>query len=128
MRWWAGLAGLTIVGLLGLYTGSRAATGVGEATGVILAIAAALAAFLLVKELFDDGRDRFLPDVKLRRDGSRVALCVILGVIGLAGLLGAAKIGGDFYVTGLALAIASTIGIFLTIKGHYDGLDDRDGR
>lgn len=120
MRWWAGLAGLAVVGILGLIAASRAHSGVGEATGIALAILSALSAFLLIKQIFDDGRDRFFPDIEMRQDGSRVALCVVLGLIGLFGLLGAAKIGGEFYVTGLALAIASAGGIFLTIKNHYD--------
>ena len=120
MRWWAGLAGLAIVGVIGLIAASRAATGVGEATGLFLAVLAVAAAFLLVKQMFDDGRDRFFPDMGIRDNASRLVLAIILGLIALFGFIGAAKIGGEFYVTGLALAIVATGGIFLTIKGYYD--------
>lgn len=127
MRWWAGLGGLTAAGVIGLIAASRAQTAGGESTGILLAVLSAVAGFLLIKELFDDGRDRFFPSFELEDAASRFALGVILGVLAVAGLLAAALAGGALYTTGIAVAVVSTLAVFWTLKVHFDAQAKEDG-
>ena len=121
MRWWVGGGVLLIAFVIGLYSASRSATSIGTWLGFALSGMALVAIVLLMNQILRDGRDRFFPDFKVREGTSVCVLIAILGVAGLGGLFIAARApGSGIYTTGVLVAVAAVVWIFLSLRDYFD--------
>jgi hypothetical protein len=120
---WAELAVLGALAILGGYAASRGGPG-DYATGLILGIAAIALAFFRLKRRFD-GAPVDWPDFLLVDDLRNLALVIaVFAVLGLAGLFVAAAAGdGSLHVAGIALFATSGVIVFLSLKNVFDTFD-----
>lgn len=124
IAFWAQLALLGVVAVLGAFFASDDRAPGDYACGLILSLAAIALAFLRLKSRFDgaaaDWRGFFLVD-----DWANLtAVIVVFTVLALASLIAAARFDhGGLHDSGVALFLASGVAVFLSLKHVFDNLD-----
>jgi hypothetical protein len=125
---WLGLcaqfAALAVLAVFGAATASVGARAGDDASGLVLALAAAALAFLRLKSLFD-GASPGLGDFVLIDDMRGLGLVVpVFVVLAFAGLLLAhGADAGSLQAGGIALFIVSGVIVFLDLKRVFDRID-----
>src|SRR5271168_4307805 len=112
---WAQFVVLGALAILGLYIGSDGAPG-DYATGLMLAIAAILLAFLRLKAWFDGTSADWTSFLLVDKPAHLVVVIPLFTVIALAGLFLAAGAPGSLENAGIGLFVVSGIIIFLSLK------------
>jgi len=120
---WLGHAFLAASAVLGLFTASAAADGATYAAGLAtFALAGAIVA-VRVKRQFDGREVGFLLAVSVASSDALLVAVALLTVLGLAGVILAATVGGAVYDIGIALFGICLALIFIEIKRYFDRLD-----
>jgi hypothetical protein len=126
IAFWGKLIVLGLFVVLGAAFASADAAPGDQTCGLMLAIAAIVMAFLLVKRRFDGaspGLGRFL---FVDNTMSLLAATVVFTALALAGLFVAADVTyGGLHDAGVALAVVSALAVFLSIKSAFDAQDRR---
>ena len=122
---WAQFVVLGAFAILGLRIGSDGAPG-DYATGLMLAIAAILLAFLRLKSWFDGTSADWTSFLFVDKPAHLVVVIPLFTVIALAGLFVAAGSPDSLQDAGVALFIVSGLVIFLSLKRVFDRLDSHD--
>jgi hypothetical protein len=120
---WAQFALLAAFAAVGaFFAGANEAPG-DQTCGVILIVAAALLAFLRLKNWFDNGSAGWGSFLLVDDLSNLLPMIVIFTILGLAGLFTAAGVEyGGLHNGGVALFVASGIGVFLSLKNVFDNL------
>jgi hypothetical protein len=121
---WAQFVVLGALVILGLHIGSDGAPG-DYATGLMLAIAAVLLAFLRLKAWFDGTSGDWSGFLFVDRPAHLVVVIPLFTVIALAGLFIAAGAPDSLQDAGIGLFIVSGLIIFLSLKRVFDRLDSQ---
>jgi hypothetical protein len=127
LAFWAELAVLGLLAVLGAFFGSADAA-LGDYTcGLVLSLAAIALAFMRLKNRFDGGRAADWGGFLLVDNmANLVAVIVVFTVLALAGLFVAARFDrGGLHASGVALFIVSGLAVFLSLKHVFDNLDRR---
>jgi hypothetical protein len=126
IAFWAQLAVLAVLAILGAFFASAAFEPGDYACGLILTVAAILLLFLCTKAYFD-GNPLFFGDFLLVDDVANLVLAIVVFVaLGLAGIVLAASVGaGGLYAGGVALFAVSALAILLSMKRVFDNLEHR---
>jgi hypothetical protein len=119
---WAQFIVLGALVILGLYIGSDGAPG-DYATGLMLAIAAILLAFLRLKAWFDGTSADWTSFLLVDKPAHLVVVIPLFAVIALAGLFVAAGQPGSLHDAGIGLFVVCGLVIFLSMKRVFDRLD-----
>lgn len=122
---WAQFAVLGALVILGLVIGSSDAPGDGT-TGLLLAGAAVVLAFMRLKLWFDGGATGWMAFLFVETPGGLVVVVPLFVAIALAGLFLGAGASGSLQSAGIALFVVSGIIIFLSLKRVFDNLDAHD--
>ncbi|MGC2412957.1 MAG: hypothetical protein WA459_09730 [Stellaceae bacterium] len=124
IAFWAQLAILAIVAVLGAAFASANRAPGDDTCGLLLSLAAIALAFMLLKNRFD-GRAAYCCAFLLVDDMKNLlAAIVIFTVLGLAGLFLAARFDrGGLHDAGIALFVASALAVFLNLKHVFDKAD-----
>ncbi len=121
---WAQFGVLGGLGIVGLYIGGRGGEPGDDTTGLVLAIGAALLAFMRLKLWFDGGATGWMGFLFVDRMAQLAIVIPLFAVIGLAGLfIAAGAEGSTLHDAGIGLFIASGLVIFLSMKRVFDRLD-----
>lgn len=118
-RWIAG-TGIGLLGLLGLYSASRASSDGGYWLGILLFVAAVLIEFRLIKDHFDGVPDDRLLELWPRQTRSGWIMAIVLAVVGLIGLFVGATGDHALYWFGIALFGACCVLGLLALKAIFD--------
>lgn len=128
LLFWGRLVVLGAAALLGAFFASADAAPGDETCGLLLAVAAVVLAFLLLKQRFDGGSSVAGPGSFLFVDtlpGLLVAT-VIFAALALAGLAVAAEYEyGGLHDAAVALAVVSALAVFFSIKHVFDAQEHR---
>jgi hypothetical protein len=124
-KFWAQFAVLGGLAILGLYVAAAGEPG-DYATGLLLAVAAVLLAFLRLKAWFDGTSDDWTAFLFVDKPAHLVVVIPLFSVIALAGLFAAAGEPGTLQDAGIALFVACGLVIFLSLKRVFDKLDSHD--
>jgi hypothetical protein len=93
--------------------------------GMILILASLALAFMHVKSRLDGGASSWSYPL-VDSVANLIAVIVIFVILGLAGLFAAASVdAGGLHSGGVALFVASALGVFLNMKHVFDNLDRR---
>lgn len=126
LGFWAQFAALGGFVILGMYVGGRGGEPGDDTAGLLLAIGAALLAFLRLKLWFDGAETGWMGFLFVDRMAHLAIVIPLFAVIGLAGLFVAAGAEGNIlHDAGIGLFIASGLVIFLSMKRVFDRLDSR---
>jgi hypothetical protein len=117
---WLGYAFLAVAAVLGLFTASGAGDRATYASGLATVAIAALLIAWRMKQQFDGVEVGFLLPVSAAGPDTLFVTLVVLGVLGLAGAILAATVGGTVYGIGIALFIIAALFIFIEIKRYFD--------
>ena len=120
---WAQYVVLAALAILGLYVAGRGESPGDYATGLLLAVAAIVLAFLRIKAWFDGTSGDWTGFLLVEKPAHLVVVIPLFSVIGLAGLAAAAGEPGSLHDAGIGLFIACTLVIFLSMKRVFDKLD-----
>jgi hypothetical protein len=121
---WLGYVFLVFAGVLGLFTASGAADHATYLAGIITFAIAVVIIAIRVKRQLDGVEIGFLLPISAPGVDTLVVTVALLGVLGLAGAILAAVIGGALYGIGLALFVVCAALIFTEIKRYFDRIDD----
>jgi hypothetical protein len=121
---WAQFVVLGALAILGLHVGSDGAQG-DYATGLILAAAAVLLAFMRLKAWFDGTSGDWSSFLLVDKPAHLVVVIPLFTVIALAGLFIAAGAPDSLQDAGIGLFIVSGLIIFLSLKRVFDRLDSQ---
>lgn len=126
IAFWAQLAILGFVAVLGAAFASADRAPGDDACGLLLSLAAIAFAFMLLKNRFDGGA-AYCSAVLLVDDMKNLlAVIVVFAALGLIGLFLAAGFDrGGLHTAGIALFVASALLVFLNLKHVFDTLDRR---
>lgn len=125
---WFGFWGqLVVLGFLvvvgAFFAGADAAPG-DETCGLILTVASIALAFMRIKYFFDRGDTGWAGFLLVEDVANLLAVIVVFVILALAGLFVAATVDrGGLHNAGVALFVASGIGVFLSLKHVFDNLD-----
>ncbi|HEY1796971.1 MAG TPA: hypothetical protein VGG57_12725 [Stellaceae bacterium] len=121
---WAQIAVLALLAVLGAWFASNDA-GPGDGTsGLILFVCALALALQRVKSRFDGGETNWWGSLFVDTMGNLVIVIPLFVVIGLAGLFLAAAWGsGSLHDGGIGLFCASGLVVFMSLKRVFDRLD-----
>jgi hypothetical protein len=122
---WAQFIVLGALAILGLHIASDGAPG-DYATGLMLAVAAVLLAFLRLKAWFDGTSGDWSSFLLVDKPAHLVVVIPLFTVIALAGLFIAAGAPDSLQDAGIGLFIVSGLIIFLSLKRVFDRLDSHD--
>ena len=123
---WAQLVVLGFFAVLGAFFASADRDPGDYACGLLLSLAAIALALMRVKNRFDGGSAGWGRFLLVDDTANLVAVIVILTVLGMAGLFGAARFDhGGLHDGGIALFVVSGIGVFLSLKHVFDNIDRR---
>jgi hypothetical protein len=120
---WLGYVFLAASGVLGLMTASAGADEATYDAGLATFLVALLIIIVRMRRQLDGHEIGFLLPVSVETSDSLFASIAVLGVLGLAGVVLAASVGGAFYGIGLALLVVSVALIFNDIKRYFDRRD-----
>jgi hypothetical protein len=122
---WAELAVLAVLAVLGAFFASGDGAPGDYACGLILSLAAIALAFLRLKRRFEGGRTADWGSFLLVDDmANLVAVIIVFTLLALAGLFVAAGFDhGGLHDSGVALFVASGLAVFLSLKHVFDNLD-----
>jgi hypothetical protein len=127
-RSWVGLcaqfAVLAVLAVFGAATASGAARPGDATTGLVLAVAAAVLAFLRLKSVFDGAPPGFGDLVLVDTMWGLAVAVPVFTILALVGLFIAhGADGGSLQAAGIVLFIASGIIVFLDLKRVFDRID-----
>lgn len=120
---WLGHVFLAAAAVLGLFTASGAADSGTYAVGLAtFALAIVLIVVRMNRQL--DGRETgFLLPVTVSSTDTLLVTIALLAILGLAGAVLAATVGGSVYAVGMALFFICAALIFLEMKRYFDRRD-----
>ncbi len=119
---WAQLGVLAMLVVLGAAVASKSAAPGDYACGLALSIAAIALGFIRISARFDDAGGRG-SSLLVDNMPSLTAVIVVFTVLALVGLFAAATNRGLLHDVGLALFVASAVGVFLNLKNVFDHQD-----
>jgi hypothetical protein len=123
LLFWLQLAILALLALFGAFVAADNAPG-DYACGLALALMALGLAALRIKSRFDGEKSGWAGFLLVDDWQSLVAVTVAFTVIALVGVFVAAGGGrGPVYDAGVALAVASALGVFLSLKHVFDTIE-----
>jgi hypothetical protein len=124
IAFWAQLVVLGGVAVLGAFFASENAAPGDYTCGLLVSLGAITLAFMRVKNRFDGGAADWGSFLLVDDMAKLVAVIVIFTVLGLTGLFTAAGFDhGGLHDGGVALFVASGLGVFLSLKHFFDNLD-----
>jgi len=124
IAFWAELAVLGAVAVLGAFFASASRAPGDYTCGLLLGLGAIALAFLRLKNRFDGGAADWTSFLLVDDLASLVAVIVIFTILGLVGLFTAAGVDqGGLHDAGIALFVASGLAVFLSLKHFFDTTD-----
>lgn len=124
MQFWVPFVLLGLAaGLAAIFAGQNNAPG-NSTCAVVVIVAAFLLALMRLKNYFDDSTSGWGDFLLVSDVPSLIAMIVVFVIVAVIGLfLANANEQGGLHVGGIALFVASGIGVFLSLKHVYDNLD-----
>ena len=125
---WIPLAFLALLAVWGAFVASAGREPGDYVCGLTLSGAAILLGFMLIKQRFDGRPADWGGFLLVDEPASLIAVIVVFVIVALVGIFVAAGLGhGALHDAGIALAVASALAVFLSMKRVFDNLD-RGGR
>ena len=124
LAFWAPLAVLGLLAIIGAAFASADAAPGDYACGLALSLAAIALAFMHIKRRFDGDAGDWASLLLVDDIPNLVAVIAVFAVVALAGLFVAAGFDhGGLHDGGVALFVASGLAVFLSLKHVFDNLD-----
>ena len=121
---WGQLVVFGLLAVVGAFFASEDAAPGDYACGLILSIASIALAFLRIKYFFDGGDLDWTGFLLVENVANLLAVVTVFALLALIGLFVAARFDhGGLHNAGVALFVASGIGVFLSLKHVFDNLD-----
>jgi len=123
---WAQFVVLGFAAVLGGIFGGAAVDPGDQTCGVVLSLSAFLLMFMRLKTWYDTGSTGWVRFLFVDDMNSLVAAIVVFVLLALAGMFIASRVEfGGLHNSGVALVLASTLGILFSIKNVFDVAERR---